>query len=138
MSKQEEIKSTLRHFKFIAGDNISRTELPLIVRFIDIRSRKIELLGIREYHAVISPKYRKSEIIEFFCNLKPFERQKLLINCPDMIVALPSDCKLLGVARPAAIAKRSGNFSGKTVEYDVFSIVSVLELTASLNILSTS
>lgn len=133
MSKTQEYRDfSLKAFEFIAGltddhPELKETEFSL-KRFIDARSRVVELREMRDFHAVVNSRFTKNQYIEFFCNLQAFERRNLLAKLPDTIIALPSDCKNFKIDRPKAIALRSGNFSGKTVEFKVYAIADFLKL----------
>lgn len=110
--------------RFVLGLSPERPER--IINFVDGRSRKVDLLQMREYKAVINANYTKMECCEFFCNLLDSERAKLLELFPDMITMLPSDCKDLKIERPQPVATRSNRFNGKLVEYSVYKIIDVL------------
>lgn len=127
MSKAQEYREfSLCAFQFIAGVRSDRPELERLKRFIDARSRVTELREMRQYHAVVNSRYTKSELIEFFCNLQAFECKLLLEKLPEIITVLPADCKNFKIERPKAIAYRSGNFGGATVEYPVYTVLDFL------------
>jgi hypothetical protein len=137
MSNLEAKKLILDCFDFIVGNTEYYHDTTELTRFIDKRSavggsaslsRVVDLLQMREFHAVVNSRYSKRELVEFFCNLQPFERKRLLTECSDTIVSIPYDFKLFKLERPPHIAYRCANFSGKTVEYPVFSILSFLKL----------
>ena len=110
----------IKCMRFVMGFTPKRPQR--IINFVDGRSRKIDLLQMREYKAVINADYSKKECCEFFCNLYDAERNKLIGLFPDMITMLPSDCKLLKIERPVPIATRRNSFNGKSTEYFVYKV----------------
>jgi hypothetical protein len=119
---------SLQSFQFIAGLTNNRPESDKFIfkYFIDARSRATELHQMKQYFRTVNSRYKKSEVIEFFCNLPASDRSFLLQKIPDMITVLPADCKNFKIERPSAIAYRYANFGGKTVEYEVYSVVNFL------------
>lgn len=108
----------LNCFNFVIGE--SEDTLGCIQDFIDARSR------IYELHEVFGRKYRKAEAIKFFMNHTAKQRREFITQSPGMIIALPCDCKTLGIVRPFPRRYQSSSFGGKTVEYPVFDIADIL------------
>jgi hypothetical protein len=127
--KQDYCDFTIQSFQFIAGLSNTRPESErfTLKYFIDGRSRASELRQMKQYFRVVNSKYTKSELIEFFCNLPASDRKFLLEKIPDIITVLPSDCDNFKISRPQAIALRYANFGGKTVEYDVYTVIDFLK-----------
>lgn len=125
MGNAESRKVILGFFNFIVG-NSDDCEKYGLVRFIDRRSRLTELFRMRDYHSAINTNYKKSELMEFFCNLKTEERRQLLENIPEIIVAIPFDFKLFKIERTDSIGTRFGSFAGKRTEYPIYSILDLL------------
>jgi len=118
-------------FRFISGSTDDRPQSDnfTLKRFIDWRSRVPELRQMKMCYPTISfSRYTKSELIEFFCNLQASKRWEVLKTVPDIIVVMPADCREFKIERPKAIASRSACFGGKTVEYDVYTVVDFLGL----------
>jgi len=131
MTKAQDYRDfSLKGFQFIIGqtDDRPKSERFTFKRFIDARSRAVELHQMKRYFRVVNSKFRKGELIEFFCNLPAVDRKFLLEKIPDMITALPSDCDNLKIGRPKAIAVRYANFGGKTVEYNVYAVTDFLSV----------
>lgn len=118
-------------FRFIAGLTNDKPESDAwtLNRFIDWRSRVPELRQMKLLYPNIAIwRYKKHELIDFFCNLSANDRKKVLGMLPDMIIAMPADCKEFKLKeRPRAIAQRSSSFSGNIVEYNVYSVVDFLK-----------
>ena len=130
MSKNQQYHEfCVKAFEFIAGELSAQPESEKfdLLRFIDARSRIAELREMREFHAVVNSRFSKRQYIQFFCDLCPFERKKLCKELPSMIIALPADCKTLKIKRPQKVAFRSGNFGGKTIEYEVYGVLDILK-----------
>lgn len=129
MVKSQDYRDFSRQsFQFIAGLSDIRPESKINFKnFIDARSRAVELHQMKQYFRVVNSRYKKGELIEFFCNLPASDRRFLLEKIPDMITVLPADCKNFKIERPRAIATRYANFSGKTVEYEVYAVADFLK-----------
>lgn len=141
MTKAQDYRDFSRQsFQFIAGltDIRPESEQFIFKYFIDARSRTVELHQMKQYFRVVNSRYKKGELIEFFCNLQATDRQFLVEKMPDMITVLPADCKNFKIERPQAIALRYANFGGKTVEYDVYAVVDFLNAVEQKLVVSKS
>lgn len=126
---QEKRDFSLKAFRYIVGQTNDRPDVGgfSFDYFIDARSRVTELRKMRLYHPAVKSGWRKKDFIIFFCSLTPKQRSRLVKDIPDMIIALPSDCKNFKIERPKGIARRSASFKGAVVEYDVYSVNDFLD-----------
>jgi hypothetical protein len=106
--------------RFILGDTNDKPEN--INNWINGRSRVID------WRKALGKRYLKEAGTEFFINLQPNKRKRILQEYPATIICLPSDCNKLGITRPTPILQWAGNFKSKTIYYDVYSIADVLDL----------